>query len=251
MRSMSSVGRPFGMDWGEGTDVERIPVHTIRLLIVDDHTLVRLAFRKMLEAMPGFEITAEADNGREALRQIQTQQPTVVLMDVVMPLLNGLDTTAQLSKAYPGVRVLMISMNADQEAVSRALRAGAAGYLLKTATPAELELAIRTVAQGKMYLSPAVAVPVPEDVEDIHQQTTGEESRGAPGSSLDRLSSRQREILQLIAEGYTTRAIADQLYLGVKTVETHRMQLMKRLNIHNLAGLVRYAVRRGLVSADQ
>jgi DNA-binding NarL/FixJ family response regulator len=214
----------------------------IRVLLVDDHDLVRAGIRALLQNLGGFEIVAEAGNGRDALRLIEPHRPDVVLMDIIMPDLNGLDATARIAAASPAVRVLILSMNSGEEYVLQALRAGAAGYLLKNVTPGELEMAIRSVARGETYLSPAVS----RHVIDAYVQRVGGESAGP----LQRLTPRQREVLQLIAEGHSTKEMARKLGISVKTVEMHRAQLMAELDIHDVAGLVRYAIRTGLVSAD-
>jgi|SRR5579883_1015219 DNA-binding NarL/FixJ family response regulator len=217
------------------------PKKLIRILLADNHTLVRAGLRALLEKIEEIQVVAEAGDGREALHLIAVHQPDIVLMDIAMPEMNGLEATAHVVKEFPQVRVIILSMHANEEYVLQALRAGAMGYVLKDAGIGELELAIRAIAQGETYLSPAVSKHV---VADYVRRVGGE------SSSLEQLTSRQREILQLIAEGRTTKEIADLLYLSVKTVETHRMQLMRRLDIHDVAGLVRYAIRMGLVLPD-
>jgi len=214
----------------------------IRVLLADDHTLVRAGIRSLLENMEGIEVIAEAGDGREALRLVRTHRPDVVLMDIAMPGLNGLEAAARIAKKFPNVRVIILSMHVNEEYVLQALRAGAAGYMVKGADAAELEIAIRAVARGETYLSPMVSKHV---VTDYIQRISGETS------PLELLTPRQREVLQLIAEGYSTKKIARTLKISVKTVETHRMQLMERLDIHDIAGLVRYAIRVGLVKPDQ
>jgi len=204
--------------------------------------LVRAGIRSLLEKLAGIVIVAEAGDGREALRLSETHCPDVVLMDIMMPELNGLDATARLKAVVPNARTVILSMNASEEYVLQAMRAGAAGYLLKNISPSELEQAIRAAARGETYLSPAVS----KHVIAGYLQRTG----GGVLSSLERLSPRQREILQLIAEGHTTKEIAQELNLGVKTVEMHRTQLMEALDIHDIAGLVRYAIRVGMITPD-
>ena len=210
----------------------------IRVLLADNHTLVRSGLRALLENIDGIQVVAEAGDGREALHLIAVHQPDVVLMDIAMPEMNGLEATARVVKEYPNVRVVILSMHANEEYVLQALRSGAVGYVLKDAGLSELELAVRASSRGETYLSPAVSKHVVAD----YVRRVGDES-----SSVKQLTSRQREILQLIAEGRTTKEIADSLYISIKTVETHRMQLMKRLDIYDVAGLVRYAIRIGLV----
>jgi DNA-binding NarL/FixJ family response regulator len=214
----------------------------IRVLLADDHALVRAGMRTLLQNLPGIEVVAEASDGREALNLIKAQRPDVVLMDITMPELNGLEATARIVKEVPGTRVIILSMHASEEYVLQALRAGAEGYLLKDADTAELELAVKAAARGEIYLSPAVS----KHVIGNYVRRTGDET-----SSLGMLTPRQREILQLIAEGHSTKDIARTLAISVKTVETHRTQLMERLDIHDIAGLVRYALRVGLAKSDQ
>jgi DNA-binding NarL/FixJ family response regulator len=214
---------------------------SIRVLLADDHTLVRAGFCSLLKSFTGIEVVAEADDGRDALRLIEMHQPDVVLVDIAMPGLNGLDVAARVAEEFPYVRVIILSMHANEEYVLRALCANAAGYLLKGAHTAELELAIRAVARGEMYLSPPVSKYVVSD----YVRRVGSE----PGPS-ELLTPRQREVLQLIAEGHTTKEIAHILKISVKTVGTHRVQLMERLDIHDIAGLVRYAIRTGLISPE-
>ncbi|HSM80057.1 MAG TPA: response regulator transcription factor [Nodosilinea sp.] len=214
---------------------------TIKLVIADNHTLVRAGFRALVEDLEGVEVVGEADNGRAVLQLVADLQPHLVLMDIAMPELNGLEATSRISRDFPQVRVLVVSMHANEEYVYQALRSGAMGYLLKDSGTEELELAIRAIARGETYLSPTVSKYV---VSDYVRRM------GADSNPLDQITPRQREILQLIAEGKTTKDIADILYISTKTVETHRTQLMDRLDIHDIAGLVRYAIRIGLVTLD-
>ncbi len=215
---------------------------SVRILLADDHTLVRAGIRSLVQAIPGIQVVAEAGDGREALSLIELHQPDVALLDIAMPGLNGLEVAAQVADNFPYVRVMILSMHATEEYVLRALRAGAAGYILKDADTAELELAIKAVTRGETYLSPAVSKHVTEYVRRVGEETH---------STLERLTPRQREVLQLVAEGHTTQEIARIMDLSVKTVETHRTQLMERLDIHDIAGLVRYAVREGLVILEK
>lgn len=214
----------------------------IRVLLADDHTLFRAGIRALLEKLPDIHVVAEASDGREVMHLVTTTQPDVVLMDIAMPELNGLEATKRLVKEFPDISVLILSMHKSEEYVWQALRAGAAGYLLKDADLAELALAMKAVTRGETYLSPPISTHV---IREYVQRVGGEET------SLERLTPRQREILQLIAEGHTTKAIAQHLELSVKTVETHRVQMMERLDIHDIAGLVRYAIRMGLILPDK
>lgn len=211
-----------------------------RILLADDHALVRQGFRALLAAIADFEVVGEAANGREALRFIRALAPDIALMDISMPELNGLDATAHALREQPQLKVIIVSMHATEAHVIEALRAGAAGYLLKDADAGELERAIRAVARGERYLAPAVSHHVIERF-----------MRAEPAPAADALSPRQREVLQLIAEGRSTREIAARLHLSVKTVETHRAQLMQRLDIYDVAGLTRYALRIGLIDAER
>lgn len=218
-----------------------IAMKPIRILLADDHDLIRAGIRSLLQNIAGVEVVAEAGDGLAALEMIGQHRPDIVLMDIMMPGLNGLATTARIAHEFPNVRVIILSMNATEEYVLQALRAGAAGYLLKNISPAELQLAIAAVAKGETYLTAAVS----KHVIDSYVRRQSPQS-----SSLDRLKPRQREVLQLIAEGYRTKEIAKRLKLSAKTVEMHRTQLMESLDIHDIAGLVRYAIRMGIVAPD-
>lgn len=213
----------------------------LRLMIVEDHALVRAGMRALLQKITGIDVVADVGDGWEAVKAVQADAPDLVLMDIAMPGLNGLDATSRIMKESSNTRVILLSMYANEEYLRQALQVGASGYLLKGADLAELELAIRTVGRGETYLTPAVAKYAVE----AYRNKSGE-----PSSPLARLSGRQREILQLIAEGCTTKDIAQRLNLSVKTVETHRAQLMERLEIHDVPGLVRLAIRVGLVHVD-
>jgi DNA-binding NarL/FixJ family response regulator len=208
----------------------------IRVLIADDHNLFRAGVRGLLKGFGGMEVTGEAMNGHEAVALAAEQKPDVLLMDVGMPGLNGIEAADRIRANTPTTRVIILSMHTGEEHVMRALKAGAAGYVLKDAQPDELERAVRQVASGEAYVSPSVS-------KHLVNYARGDTAR----SELERLTSRQREVLQLIAEGYTTKGIASRLKVSVKTVETHRAQLMERLAIRDVAGLVRFALRRGLV----
>lgn len=211
-----------------------------RIILADDHQLVRAGLRALLERMPEVEVVGEASDGLEALSLIAGHQPDLALMDITMAGLNGLETTTRIVQEYPATRVVILSMHVNEEYVIQAMRSGAVGYLLKDSATTELELAIRAVSNGETYLSPAVSKHLIEYVQRLERQQT----------TVDPLTARQREILRLIAEGSTTQQIAGVLNLSIKTVEAHRAQIMERLDIHDLAGLVRYAIRSGLVSAS-
>lgn len=214
----------------------------ISILLADDHTLVREGIRALVEKLPTVKVVGEAKDGREALRLVKERKPDLVLMDIAMPGLNGLEATARVSKEYPDVRVIILSMYANEEYVREAINAGAAGYLLKRSAAAELEHAITAVARGEKYFSPLVSAHITRD-RDGHLS--------ADRAWIERLTPRQREILQLIAERHSTKDIAGILNISVKTVETHRAQLMERLDIHDVPGLVRFAIRARLVSIEE
>jgi DNA-binding NarL/FixJ family response regulator len=211
----------------------------IRLVIAEDHDLVRAGLRLLVEAFEGVEVVGEASNGREAIALAKSLRPDVVLMDLMMPELNGLDATARIVAADPAVRVVILSMSSSEEAVLPSLRAGASGYLLKNVKPVELELAIRAAAKGESFLCAAVSRHV---VEKCFERTHAADAR------YDRLTGRQREVLQLVAEGRTSKEIAGRLGVSLRTAEAHRTQLMETLDIHDVAGLVRYAIRKGMVT---
>lgn len=215
-------------------------MNPIRLALADDHALVRAGIRALLEKLPAVEVVGEADNGREALALVERSAPDIILLDISMAELGGLEALSRITKDFPAVKVLILSQHANEEFVLRALRSGAAGYMLKGAAAEDLEVAIKTVAQGKTYLSPSVS----QTVVSYLQRGAGEEG------AIEQLTLRQREVLQLIAEGKNTKEIAGLLNISVNTVEAHRLQLMARLGIHNVPGLVRYAVRCGMVSSD-
>ena len=211
----------------------------IRVLLADDHPLVRSGIRSVLDRISRIQVVAEAGNGHEALRLIEEYQPDVVLMDIAMPGLNGLQATARITKEFPNVRVIILSMHLNDEYVSRALISGAAGYLVKTSSASQLEQAIEVVASGNTYLS------LPADIADRVLRKSAEKNL------LERLTPRQREVLSLIAEGCSAKTIALRLNISVKTVETHRAELMNRLDIHDIASLVRYAIKAGIVSLEE
>ena len=213
----------------------------VRVLLADDHALVRAGLRELLQKLPDVEVVAEAGDGREALALVKTALPNLVLLDITMKGLTGLEAAERIVKDFPGVKVVMLSMHANEEYVLRSLRAGVSGYIIKDAAIVELELAIKAVAAGETYLSPTISRSVIEN----YLNRTGDKS-----SPLEQLTPRQREILQLIAEGQSTKEIAFTLKLSVKTVETHRAQLMERLEIYDVAGLVRYAMRVGLITPE-
>jgi DNA-binding NarL/FixJ family response regulator len=219
------------------------------VILVDDHVLVRAGIRSLLEGMPGITVVAEAGNGRDGLRLIEQFKPDLALIDVAMPGMNGLEAVSEASRICPHTRVIILSMYANEEYVLQALRLGACGYLLKDAAPAELELAVRAVRRGETYLSPPISHHV---VANYLRHVGGAPDAYGQGeeSPFVSLTPRQRQVLQLVAEGHTNQEIAEQLIVSVKTVETHRSQLMQRLHVHDVAGLVRYAIRHGVVDTE-
>ncbi len=208
--------------------------------MVEDHTLVREGIRSLLDSFKDVEVVGEAANGRDALRKTRQLAPEVVLMDISMPELNGMEATARLAKSCPDSKVLMLSMHNDEEYVAQSLRAGARGYLVKESATRELEHAIQVLARGEVYFSNSISVNAVERLM----------ADNSSGSALTQLTSRQREILQLIAEGCRTREIAERLSLSIKTVETHRTHLMERLGIWDVPGLVKFAIKAGLIQSD-
>jgi DNA-binding NarL/FixJ family response regulator len=198
--------------------------------------------RALLSELPGVEVVGETGDGREALRLVRERKPDIALIDISMPGLNGLEVAARIRHDYPATQVIIVSMHGDDESVRRALAAGAAGYILKNSDKSELELALRTVGRGDTWLSPSLTTRV------VKAFTQG----GQPSTEgpLQVLTPRQREVLQLVAEGHSNKEIATRLNVALKTVETHRTELMERLGIHGVAGLVRYAIRVGLVHPE-
>jgi DNA-binding NarL/FixJ family response regulator len=215
---------------------------TIRVLIADDHRLVRAGFQNLIESYGGVEVVAEAEDGFEALRLAKEHRPDVVLMDIAMPKLNGLEATTRIVEEVPHVRVVILSMHVNEEYVLQALHAGASGYVLKDASPDELAMALEAAVRGETYLSPPVSNKVVAYVRRV-----GSEEIESP---LERLTPRQREVLQLVVEGHTSREIGQILDISIKTVESHRAEMMRRLDVHSIADLVRVAVRAGVVASD-
>jgi two-component system, NarL family, response regulator NreC len=205
----------------------------VRVLLADDHAVVREGLRMLLER-EGFQVTAEASDGREAIRLCESQPPEVAVLDIGMPLLNGIDAAREIAKSNPQIKVILLTMHTEDHLVLEGLRAGIAGYVLKTKASSELVQAIRAVGRGEMFLTQSISRTV---VEALRQ---GEVTERA-------LSDRERQVLQLVAEGKTTKEIAALLGISVKTAESHRSNIMDKLDIHDTAGLVRYAIRRGLI----
>jgi DNA-binding NarL/FixJ family response regulator len=215
-------------------------VSRLRILLADDHTVVRQGLRKVLEDRPEWEVVAEAGDGREAVRQAEQHKPDIAILDVAMPLLNGIETTRQITRRVPNTRVLVLSMHADEAYVTQMLQAGATGYLLKDSADVDLIQAVSEVAKGKSFFSPAIARVM---LDDYVRQLA---DKGVT-DRYQSLSEREREIFQLIAEGKTNKEIASLLSISPSTVETHRAHIMEKLDLHSAAEIVLYAVRRGVI----
>lgn len=215
---------------------------TIRVVLADDHQIVRHGLRSLLATEPDMEVVGEADNGRAVIKLVQDLSPEVVIMDISMPDLNGIEATRQILAESPGIKIIALSMHSDSLFVLNMLKAGASGYLLKDCALEELVKAVRTVMARKTYLSPGITDVVIKDF------VSGWSTSGATAYSV--LTSREREVLQLMTEGKSTNQIADCLCVSVKTVEAHRKQLMNKLDIHNVAELTKYAIKQGLTSLD-
>jgi len=216
-------------------------VAKLRIVLGDDHTLVRQGLRKILEEKREWEVVAEAGDGREAVRQALALRPDVVVLDIGMPLLNGIESTRQIVRRHPEIRVLILSMHSDEAYITKALQAGAKGYLLKDSADTDLIRGVADVAAGKSFFSPAVARVMLDDYVR-HLADKGISDR------YEALSEREREIFQLIAEGHSNKEIADVLSISPATVETHRAHIFQKLDLHNTAEVVLYAVRRGVIS---
>lgn len=212
----------------------------LRILVADDHTLVRQGLRKILESQPGWVVVGEAGDGRDAVQQTMELQPDVVIMDIAMPRLNGVEALQQIERRHPNTRVLVLSMYSDEAYVTRAVRAGAAGYLLKDSADVDLIQAVGAVSEGKSFFSPAVArVLLDEYVRQLAERGIADR--------FDTLSEREREVFQLIAEGHSNKEVATMLHISPTTVETHRAHIMEKLDLHSTADIVLCAVRKGIV----
>ena len=220
------------------------PGHTIRILLVDDHAVIRQALRMLLENQPELEVVADVENGREAVIAVEKHNPDVVLMDVVMPGLNGLEATRQIRRMSPSTHVVMLSGFVDEDQLLDALRSGASGYIVKKSDVSELVLAIQTVYRGNKYFSSALSEGF-DLAEVLYQSKRADQKTGA-----ETLTAREREVLQLIAEGYTNQGIANELYISVKTVEAHKAHIMAKLHARNRTDLIRYAIRKGIVRLE-
>jgi len=213
----------------------------IRILLADDHNVLREGMRLLLERQPGFEVVGEASDGRETIVLVEDQQPDVVIMDIAMPNLNGIEATRRITERCPRVGVVILSMHHDESYVIRSLKAGARAYILKDALKTELVAAIQAVAQGRSFFSPKVSQILQED----YFQALG---RKGSDDTYDLLTDREHEILQLIAEGKTNKEVANLLHLSLHTVDTHRTHILQKLNLHSVPELILYAVRKGIIS---
>jgi DNA-binding NarL/FixJ family response regulator len=237
----------------------------MKVLLADDHRIVREGLKSLLQSQPDLQVVAEAADGRQAVEMARELDPDVVVMDVAMPQLNGIEATRQLAGDDRGMKIVALSMHSDRRYVSEALKAGASGYVLKDGAFDELITAIRSVVADRVYLSPRVAGVVVEDYvrrlptrggapARAPARVESDNARGAEpapaGSAFDALTPREREVLQLMAEGYATKEVAHRLHVSVKTVETHRRQLMEKLDLHSVAELTKYAIREGLTTLE-
>jgi DNA-binding NarL/FixJ family response regulator len=216
---------------------------TIRLFLADDHTIVRQGLAKLLNAEPDLKVIGEAENGREAVKKVEKLQPDVVLMDIAMPLMNGIEATRQITRLTPAPKVIILSMHTHDRYISELLRMGASGYLLKDASGRDIIQAIRAVVKGDTYLSPSISRRVVEDYVSMKNQSAGEDLYGT-------LSNREREVFQMIAESRATQDIAEILCLSPSTVKTHRARIMEKLKIDNMTQLIKLAVRLGIVEIE-
>ncbi len=215
----------------------------IKVFLAEDHTIVRKGIRSLLDGQPDIEVVGEAANGREAVEQVQKLQPDIVLMDITMPELNGLEATVRIKKEQPHIKVLVLTMYTNEEYIHQLLQAGASGYLDKHTAPNELLLAIQAVHRGDPFLSPSISKTIIEEYLRQSEETELDDN-------YHKLSSREREVLQLLAEGYSYKDVAEKLQISVKTVGVHRVNIMEKLNISNSAELVKYAIRKGIISLD-
>ena len=219
-------------------------MNKIKVLLAEDHTIVRKGLHSLLEKEIGIEVVGEAEDGREAVRKAEKLQPDVVVMDIAMPGLNGLEATRQIKKRFPEMKIIILTVHANEEYVLQTLRAGASGYLVKKAAPGDLIEAIQAVYKGDSFLSPSISKTV---IDEYIRQT---ETKSERDIIYGKLTTREREVFQLIIEGHKNREIADLLYVSIKTVETHKAHIMDKLNVHSTAELIRYAMDKELIIKD-
>jgi DNA-binding NarL/FixJ family response regulator len=244
MTAPTTNGRGFQSRNGGSSSTYSNTNRTVRVLLVDDHVVMRQALRMLLEAQAELEVVADVENGREAVAAVEKLNPDVVLMDVVMPGLNGLEATRQIRRTNPSTRVVMLSGFVDEDQLLESLRSGASGYIVKRSDVSELVLAIQTVHRGNSYFSSALSEGF--DLAEVLYQAKKTDNR----TGVDALTPREREVLQLIAEGYTNQGIANELYISVKTVEAHKAHIMTKLHARNRTDLIRYAIRKGIVRLE-
>lgn len=218
-------------------------MNKIRVILAEDHTIVRQGLRALLEQSDDIEVIAEAEDGREAVNKTEQLKPDIVLMDISMPILNGIEATRQIKKKFPDIKVLILTMHTTEEYISQILHAGASGYLVKKSAHHELLSAIKAIQKGSSYLSPLVS----KKVIDEYLQKTQDDIKQ---DRYEKLTTREREVLQLIAEGKANKEIAELLFLSVKTVETHKAHLMEKLNLHTTTDLIKYAIQKGIINTE-
>ncbi len=212
-----------------------------KVLLVDDHTIVRQGIKALLDTQEGIEVVGEAEDGREAIEKVKQMAPNVIVIDITMPNLNGIEATRQIKKINPEIKVLVLTVHDNEEYIHRILQAGASGYLLKESAVSDLVSAINAVEKDDIFLSPSISKVV---VKDYIRHV---ETESGDFDSLNILTNREREVLQLIAEGHTNKEIARILKLSIKTIDVHRSHIMDKLNIHDITGLVKYSIRKGLI----
>lgn len=218
-------------------------MNKIRVILAEDHTIVRQGLRLLLEQSDDIKVIAEAEDGREAVKKTEQLKPDIVLMDISMPILNGIEATRQIKKKFPDIKVLILTMHTTEEYISQILHAGASGYLVKKSAHHELLSAIKAIQKGNSYLSPLVSKKV---VDEYLQKTKDDIKK----DRYEKLTTREREVLQLIAEGKANKEIAELLFLSIKTVETHKAHLMEKLNLHTTTDLIKYALQKGIISTE-
>lgn len=216
---------------------------TIKVLLAEDHTIVRKGLRSLLDPVADIDVIGEAENGRDAVDQVEDSSPDIVVMDHAMPVLNGLEATRQIKRRHPEIKILILTMHTNEEYVFQFLKAGASGYLVKQSAPDELVAAIRAVADGQSFLSPSISRTL---IEEFVRQTQDQ----GTADSYELLTEREREVLQLVAEGHSNREIGDELHISVKTAAVHRTNIMNKLDLHSMADLTKYAIRKGIVDLE-
>ena len=225
--------------------LKKVPMtdKTVKIFLADDHTIVRQGLAKLLEAEPGFEVIGEAEDGREAVNRVQKMLPDVVIMDIAMPMLNGIEATRQIKKILPQIRIIILSMHSQDRYISELIGLGASGYLLKDASGGEIVKAVAAAVKGDVYLSPSISRRVIDDYLTLKKTSSQEDL-------YSKLSNREREVFQMIAEGHSTKKIADVLCVSPSTVKTHRANIMDKLQLENISRLIQFAIRLGIVDVQ-